>query len=195
MSIFEWNIRAEKYDNLDWSNRDKYMETFFKICDIKSNFYACDVGTGTGIIANALAKYCKKVDAIDYSDAMLKIARDKRNLDNINYISMNAEHLDFPLNTFDLVTARMCFHHITHQEKAIHECMRVLKNGGKLVLSEGIPPPGARNFYTEMFKLKEKRRTYIIDDIVELLGNGGAKKIDIQVHKMPNVSINNWLDN
>ena len=30
MSIFEWNIRAEKYDNLDWTNRDKYMETFFK---------------------------------------------------------------------------------------------------------------------------------------------------------------------
>jgi SAM-dependent methyltransferase len=195
MSIFEWEIRAEKYDNLDWTNRDKYMETFFKICDLKSNFLACDIGTGTGIIAYALANYCKNVDAIDYSDAMLKIAENKRGLKNINYYNMNAEHLEFSSDRFDLVTARMCFHHIAHQDKAIRECVRILKTGGKFVISEGVPPPGVRKFYTEMFKLKEKRRTYTIDDLVELLEHGGLENITIGIHKMPSVSINNWLDN
>jgi ubiquinone/menaquinone biosynthesis C-methylase UbiE len=195
MSLFDWEIRAKKYDNLDWTNRDKYMETFLKICDLKSNFIACDIGTGTGIIAHALANYCKKVDAIDYSDAMLEIAENKRSLDNIFYKNMNAENLDFLSTSFDLVTARMCFHHIAHQEKAIKECVRILKTDGKFVISEGIPPPGTRKFYTNMFKLKEKRRTYTIDDLVELLEHGGLKNITISIHHMPSVSINNWLNN
>ena len=66
---------------------------------MKSNFFACDIGIGTGIIAHALAKYCKKVYAIDYSNAMLKIAENKRKLDNISYNNMNAEHLEFASDT------------------------------------------------------------------------------------------------
>lgn len=195
MSIFEWDIRAEKYDNLEWTNRDQYMEKFLKICDLKSDFQACDIGTGTGIIAQTLAHYCKKVDAIDYSKAMLNIAKNKRKMKNIIYSLMNAEKLEFRSNQFDIVTARMCFHHIAHQDKATNECVRILKPGKKFVISEGIPPPGTRKFYTEMFKLKEKRRTYTIDDLVELLEHGGLKNIAIEIHKMPNVSINNWLAN
>jgi ubiquinone/menaquinone biosynthesis C-methylase UbiE len=195
MSVFEWNLRASKYDNLEWTNRDQYMETFLKMCDLKSNFHACDIGTGTGIIASVLANYCRRVDAIDYSKAMLSIAKKKRRMNNIRYLLMNAEKLEFSPGIFDIVTARMCFHHIAHQDKAINECVRILKSGRKFVISEGIPPPGTRKFYTEMFKLKEKRRTYTIDDLVELLEHGGLKNITIEIHKMPNVSINNWLVN
>jgi ubiquinone/menaquinone biosynthesis C-methylase UbiE len=195
MSIFDWEVRASKYDNLEWTNRDKYMETFLKMCDLKSNFTSCDIGTGTGIIAHELSKYCKKVDAIDNSQAMLKVAKNKRLSPNINYKFMNAENIEFDSSLFDCVTARMCFHHIVHQDKTIKECVRILKRGGKFVISEGIPPPGTRKFYTEMFKLKEKRRTYTIDDLVELLEYGELKNITMEIHRMPNVSINNWLDN
>ena len=195
MSIFEWEIRAPKYDNLEWTNRDEYMETFLKMCDLKSSFDTCDVGTGTGIIAHALAHYCKKVKAIDLSESMLNIAESKRRLKNIYYEIMNAEKIQYDSNTFDCVTARMCFHHITHQNNALQECVRILKPGGKFIISEGIPPPGTRKFYTDMFKLKEKRRTYTIDDLVELLEYAGLQNVVIQVHKMPSVSINNWLEN
>jgi len=195
MGIFEWDLRAEKYDNLEWTNRDQYLEKFLKICDLKSDFSACDIGTGTGIIAQTLAHYCKNVEAIDYSKSMLQIAKKKRLMDNINYNLMNAEKLELSSDIYDIVTARMCFHHIIHQEKAIKECVRILKSGKKFVISEGIPPPGTRKFYTEMFRLKEKRRTYTIDDLVELLEHGGLRNINIEIHKMPGVSINNWLAN
>jgi ubiquinone/menaquinone biosynthesis C-methylase UbiE len=127
---------------------------------------------------------------------MLKIAESKRKSKNINYKLMSAENIEFDSEIFDCVTARMCYHHIIHQDKAIKECVRILKSGGKFVISEGVPPPGTRKFYTEMFKMKEKRRTYTIDDLVELLvAHGGLKNIAIEFHKMPNVSINNWLAN
>ena len=89
----------------------------------------------------------------------------------------------------------MAFHHIDNDNVAIKECIRVLKPGKKFVISEGVPPPGARHFYTEMFKLKEKRRTYIIDDLVDLLQYGGLIGIEIKIHKIPSVSISNWLIN
>ena len=196
MTIFEWEIRAKRYDNLEWTDRDKYMEVFLKTSDLKSNYHVCDIGTGTGIIAYTLAQYCKKVYAIDISEAMLNIAESKRQLDNIFYEIGNCEDLKLDSALFDRVTARMVFHHITHQNKALKECVRILKPGGRFVISEGIPPPGARRFYTNMFKLKEKRRTYTLDNLVGLLETqGNLKNVTVAIHKMPGVSINNWLNN
>jgi len=191
----EWKKRSKLYDKLDWTNRQEYMEKFLKMCDLNSKYYLCDIGTGTGTIAHEVAEYVSKVEAIDISEDMLRIARQKNNSQNISYKIINAETLNHPPNTFDCVTARMCFHHINDQKKAVKRCYDVLKPGGKLVISEGIPPAGARRFYTEVFKLKEKRRTYTIDDLVELLENANFKNIDFVVHKMPNVGINNWLEN
>lgn len=46
-----------------------------------------------------------------------------------------------------------------------------------------------------MKKVKEKRRTYTIDDLVELLEYRGLIDIEIRIHKIPSVSISNWLGN
>ncbi len=196
MSIYEWKIRAKTYDNIEWTKRDEYMEMFLKAAALKSNHNVCDIGTGTGIIAHALAQYCHSVRAIDISEDMLSIAKTKRQADNIQYEIGNAERLKLDQEQFDCVTARMVFHHIAHQNMVVKECARILKPGGRMVISEGIPPPGARRFFTEMFKLKEKRRTYILDDLVELLeASGKFTNIEVAIHEMKNVSISNWLDN
>ena len=195
MSGLEWGIRAKKYDNLDWTNRDEYIEKLLKMCNLKSDDIALDVGTGTGIIAEALGYYCMNVDAIDLSESMIDIAKSKRQLTNIHYSIMDAEHMDIESKTYDCVTARMCFHHIGDQNAAIRECIRVLKKKGVFVISEGIPPQGCRRFYTDMFTFKEERRTYTLDDLVELLKYGGFSDLKINIHRMQNVSINNWLEN
>ena len=192
---WDGKLRAPNYDELEWTNREEYNSLLIKACNLKSNYHVCDVGTGTGKVAEELAKYCAKVIGIDTSDEMLKIARAKRNKRNISYENMNAEKILHEDNYFDAVVSRMAFHHIDNQESAIKECIRILKPMKKFVISEGVPPPGARHFYTEMFKLKEKRRTYTIDDLVELLENGGLKDIEITIHKIPRVSISNWLRN
>lgn len=191
----EWKKRSKLYDQLEWTNRNEYMEKFLKMCDLNSNYYLCDVGTGTGTIAREVAEYVKKVEAVDLSSDMLEIAKQKNSLENITYSVMNAENISFPSNTFDCITARMCFHHIGDQYTAVKRCYDVLKPGGKIVISEGIPPEGARRFYSDVFELKEKRRTYILDNLIVLLEDSNFRDIDFIIHKMTNVSINNWLDN
>ena len=192
---WDGKLRAPNYDKLEWTNREEYNSLLIKACNLKSKYHVCDVGTGTGKVAEELAKYCEKVTGIDASDEMLEIARTKRNKSNISYENMNAEKNSHEDNYFDAVVSRMAFHHIDNQKSAINECIRILKPGKKFVISEGVPPPGARHFYTEMFKLKEERRTYTIDDLVELLEHAGLKDIEITIHKIPRVSISNWLGN
>lgn len=192
---WDGKLRAPNYDKLEWTDREKYMSLLIKACNLKSDYHVCDVGTGTGKVAEELAKYCHRVTGIDTSDEMLEIAKKKRNKSNISYENINAEKIFYPDDFFDTVVSRMAFHHIDNHNMAIKECVRVLKPGKKFVISEGVPPPGARHFYTEMFKLKEKRRTYTIDDLVELLQFGGLTDIEIKIHKIPSVSISNWLVN
>ncbi len=192
---WDGKLRAPNYDKLEWTDREKYMGLLLKVCNLKSNYHVCDVGTGTGKVAEELAKYCAKVTGLDSSDEMLEIAQKKRNKSNIFYENINAENISFQDDCFDAVVSRMAFHHIDDHEAAIKECIRVLKPGKKFVISEGVPPPGARHFYTKMFKLKEKRRTYTIDDLVELLEHGGLIDIEIRIHKISSVSISNWLGN
>lgn len=192
---WDGKLRAPNYDKLEWTDREKYMSLLLKACNLKSDYHVCDVGTGTGKVAEELGKYCSKVTGIDSSDEMLEIAKEKRNKSNIFYENINAEKITYQDNCFDSVVSRMAYHHIDDHNVAIKECVRVLKPGKKLVISEGLPPPGARHFYTEMFKLKEKRRTYTIDDLVELLQYGGLVDIEISIHKISSVGISNWLGN
>ena len=190
-----WRKRAKVYDKLNWTTKKQYLSKIIMMCGLKSNYYVCDIGTGTGVVANEISKYCLKVDAIDSSMEMLDIAGKTHKQKNINYHLTNIEDVVYNKNQFDCVTARMCFHHIVNQHKAIQNCYDMLKTNGIFVISEGIPQPSSKKFYTEMFKLKEKRRTYTTDDLVELLEYGKFEDIEIIIHKMEGVSINNWLDN
>jgi ubiquinone/menaquinone biosynthesis C-methylase UbiE len=91
----------------------------------------------------------------------------------------------------------MVFHHLLDGgAAAMGECFRVLKRGGRIVLSEGVPPDKSlRDWYTSMFALKEARLTFFEDDLVSLLQSGGFTVERVIEHVTPQVSIRNWLEN
>ena len=62
---WDGRLRAPTYDKLEWTNREEYNSLLLKACKLKSKYHVCDVGTGTGKVAEELAKYCKKVTGID----------------------------------------------------------------------------------------------------------------------------------
>ena len=76
---WDGKLRAPNYDKLEWTDREKYMSLLIKACNLKSGYHVCDVGTGTGKVAEELAKYCNIITGIDNSDEMLEIAKKKRN--------------------------------------------------------------------------------------------------------------------
>ncbi len=193
-SLDFWKKRAEKYNKLAWVNESSYLEAFVSSADFNKSDIVLDVGTGTGVIAHAIAPLVREVVGLDISQDMLENSNWEGNK---YFIRKDIREPFFGEKSFDKVTARMVFHHITEKtQEAMNECYRVLKSGGKIILSEGIPPiPELKEDYSRIFKLKEDRLTFLEKDLVDLMEFAGFKKIKIKVYIMKDFSIKNWLEN
>ena len=189
-----WKTRSKKFNNLKWANEYSYIEMFIYSGDFKKNDIVLDVGTGTGIIARALSPIVKEVIGIDISRDMLE-----HNDWNGNkyFIKRDIRTPIFHDNIFDKVVARMVFHHITEGiQGAMDECYRILKNRGKMILAEGVPPtPEVRQEYINIFKLKEKRLTFMEEELINIMRRSGFKNINVSQYIMKNFSVNDWLEN
>ena len=192
-----WNDRSRKYDALEWTRRAGYQEKILHAGAFASGDRVLDVGTGTGVMALALAPLVYHVVGVDLSAEMLAKAAEKNHAANITFVQGDVRELNFADATFEKATARMVFHHVLEDaELGIREICRVLKPGGIFVLSEGVPPiPEVRDWYTEMFSYKETRRTFMEDDLVHLAEAGEFTEIKCVRHISKRVSIGNWLDN
>lgn len=79
----------------------------------KANFkdLILDIGTGGGERVLKIAKQFKSVYAIDHTPSMIDTANknlQKTKLNNVKFLLMDSEKLDFPDNYFDIVTNRHC---------------------------------------------------------------------------------------
>jgi phosphatidylethanolamine/phosphatidyl-N-methylethanolamine N-methyltransferase len=100
-----------------------------------------EVGIGTGI---SLPYYSSenRIVGVDLSEPMLQKARDRVNelaMKNVARLEvMDAEHLDFPDNSFDAVVAMYVVSTVPHPEAALDEFARVLKPGGEIILQNRV---------------------------------------------------------
>jgi phosphatidylethanolamine/phosphatidyl-N-methylethanolamine N-methyltransferase len=96
-----------------------------------------EVGVGTGI---ALPDYSRtnRLCGIDISEPMLRKAQERvteLGLDNVEGLwVMDAENLDFPDASFDVVVAQYVITTVPDPEATLDEFARVLKPGGEIVL-------------------------------------------------------------
>lgn len=94
-----------------------------------------DVGTGPGFFAVILAELGYRVTAVDYTASMLKAAKENAgsHAADISFCQMNAEELDFPDNSFDVLVTRNLTWNLRHPKKAYARWNRVLCEGGLLL--------------------------------------------------------------
>lgn len=95
-----------------------------------------EVGCGVGIDLLQFARAGALVTAIDLTENAVKLA--KANLAREGYRADirvgNAERLDFPDGSFDVVYSHGVLHHTTDTRKAVSEVHRVLRAGGEAVI-------------------------------------------------------------
>jgi ubiquinone/menaquinone biosynthesis C-methylase UbiE len=105
---------------------------------------ALDVSTGAGHTALALAPRVARVVATDLTREMLAVARRlaaQRGARNVEFREADVRALPFPDRSFDLVTCRTAAHHYPELGAAVREMARVLRPGGRLVVSDTVSPP------------------------------------------------------
>ncbi len=189
-----WQERAGNYNNLNWVNHQAFLNFFLEQCSLENHFQVLEIGSGTGLISNAISPHVKSVTGIDISPDMIKQAN--LTYPDLNFEKMDAHHLKFRENQFDLVCARMVFHHLDHPRQATGDALRVLKPGGRLILCEGVPQDRRTiRQYTKIFHLKEKRHVFTESCLINLLYQAGFANITLKPYFMKKVSLLNWLNN
>ncbi|KXF89246.1 class I SAM-dependent methyltransferase [Phaeobacter inhibens] len=97
-----------------------------------------EVGVGTGL-SLPLYKSHLKVTGIDFSEDMLRKAKKRVAENKLHHVEalrqMDARALDFPDATFDTVSAMHVLSVVPDPEKVMGEIARVLKPGGKVVIT------------------------------------------------------------
>jgi SAM-dependent methyltransferase len=101
-----------------------------------------DVGTGTGRVAILLARGGANVTAIDASDAMLAVARQRAAADGVSvrFQSGDTHALEFADRSFDVVVSLRVLMHSPDWSRAVGELCRVAQ---RLVI---VDYPSARSF-------------------------------------------------
>src|SRR5258705_9438934 len=96
-----------------------------------------EVGVGTGISLPQYAPHLR-IFGTDISEAMLRKAKrrvDELRLKNVEGLAvMDAEKLEFPDNSFDVVMAQYVVTAVPNPEAALDEFARVLRPGGELII-------------------------------------------------------------
>lgn len=101
-----------------------------------------DFGCGTGLLSVELARWAKKVTAVDRSRDALEAAQARarrEGLRNITFVQADLHELPRKFGPMDLVVMSQSLHHVQHPERALAEAARVLKPAGRVVVLELMP--------------------------------------------------------
>lgn len=99
-----------------------------------------DAGCGPGVLSSILQDKGADVTAIDYSDEMIRLTKE-RTEGKVKTINAN---LNFPLdflmdNEFDIIVSSLTIHYIRDLRSLFSEFNRVLKTNGELLISTHHP--------------------------------------------------------
>jgi ubiquinone/menaquinone biosynthesis C-methylase UbiE len=137
--------RAKNYDEnmLRLRNFEREAGELIQSLVINENDTIADFGCGTGALTIELAKKCRKIYAVDVSNPMLAIVKEKAqkqgiiNIEPVNAGYLTYEHQGEPV---DIIVTKGAFHHLPDFWKvvALSRMHEILKPAGRLFLSDVI---------------------------------------------------------
>lgn len=140
----------------------------------KATDRAIDLACGPGSVVAALAPHVAHVTGLDATPAMLDEALqrlDQGGHDNVRLCLGNLYDPPFPAASFDIVTCRFAFHHLTDPVKAFAQMVRLARCGGRIVLCDAIASddPAKADAFNAMERLRDpstirfRTRSYLRD--------------------------------
>ncbi len=207
MVVERANRAVEKHDQLGHGLPEKTDRRLVELLAPEPGSICLDIATASGTLATALSDRIGsegKVVAIDLAPAMLEFAERKaraHKVKNIKFKQMDAQHLQFEDNSFDLVVCSLAVFYFPDIKGALNEMFRVLKPGGRVALSSADPAtiftPLSAPYVEQLHKAAEKLKldppaysdtamlTRTKDGLVQLLKEADFRKIEVQDDEIP----------
>lgn len=128
--IWNWDSPAGRH------RADRRGRLFVERGGLGPEVRALELGCGTGVFLERVAPCGAAITGIDLSADLLNKARLRlAGTANVGLMRGNAEQMPFPGACFDTVYGSSILHHLD-LERAVAECLRVLKPGGRIVFAE-----------------------------------------------------------
>lgn len=89
-----------------------------------------DVSCSTGLMPRQFAPHFAQVTGIDIDESAVNYAHRNNDLSNVEFHEMDALHMLFPDNTFDIVVCNQMYEHVPDAAQLLSEIRRVLVPGG-----------------------------------------------------------------
>lgn len=171
------------------------------MASLKAGEVVLDLGAGGGFDAFLAARKVGptgKVYGVDMTPAMLSTARataKSGNYTNVEFLLGEIEHLPLPDNTVDVIISNCVINLSTDKEQVFKESYRVLKDGGRLAISDMV---AFKPLPAEMVNDGELYCNCIsgalpISELKEILAKSGFTDIVIETHKESRMFIKDWV--
>lgn len=101
---------------------------------IEKNEKVLDLGCNDGAITNEIAKKGNDVLGVDLEEVIEKVA--KKKYPHLKFVAHDlSQKFPWTDGSFDVIVALELIEHIPDDDLFLQECFRILKKGGKLILS------------------------------------------------------------
>lgn len=128
-----WNDWAGRYDRLMSGDQTTYAQIASRIRrKLNRNMVVLELACGTGILSTQLAGQVKQLEATDFSEEMIRQAKQKSHSARLHFSVQDATALPYAPQSFDAVVISNALHIMPSPEKALAEIQRVIKPNGIL---------------------------------------------------------------
>lgn len=161
-----------------------FLEKLVPMFLLKPGLNVLDIGTGTGVLIPYIIQAVGQsgsVTAIDYSEKMVQICREKHShLKNVVVKLQDIEEDDIPPESFDAVTCFGLFPHLDKRERALRTMNRALRPGGILIIAHALSSKEIKEHHNRSSPSVANDILPEEADMIKLLRRTGFTKIRIK---------------
>lgn len=163
---------------------DKHLEVILNLVKDGNYRRILDIGTGTGYLAFPLAEMYPeaKVFGIDITETIIEKNKEtakERGASNLSFLAFDGLEYPFEAESFDLIVSRYAFHHFPDAEDSVRQMHRILKKGGRLLISDPMRHPlDEKGIIDDFMQVKKDGHIqfYSAKGLEELFAGNGLKK-------------------
>lgn len=132
---FDWGKTSADYAKYRDIYPDEFYQYILRLGLCKDRQQVLDIGTGTGVLPRNMYRYGAKWTGTDIAENQIEQAKilAKESGMNIDFFVCKAEDVDFPDETFDVITACQCIWYPDHKITA-PKFAKILKPDGKFLI-------------------------------------------------------------
>lgn len=141
--VKQWGPVADAYVHSSFHAAGPDLARLVAEANFSGRERVLDLGCGAGHSSLACAPRVAEVVAVDLTPQMVAAATalaHERAVPNVEFRVADVQALPFEDQSFDVVTSRVSAHHYADTGKAVAEAYRVLKPGGRFLVSDSVSP-------------------------------------------------------